>query len=656
MSQIFIPIAACQSEENRKKTLEDVLRSRAKRVYIAPGDVGRIPFERGALRDELMHQYKETIALFDAAGIETAAWIGTLGFGIPMTHYNQKIAEDYTRIQSICGKTYDDALCPLDPEFSKMTEGIVEDLARTGVRMIMLDDELCMSVRPGIGCACDRHMEEYCRRLGESVRREDVAHLVFTGGPSRYRDVWLDLMGDTMKDFCRGLREAVDRVDPTIRLGFCAGYTSWDFEGADAIELTRILAGSTRPFLRFSGAPYWLAMRRFGRQNLQTYIEYARTQNAWCRESDLEIEAFSESDTYPRDRFHTPATYSECFHLATLASDGMPILKYMYDYMCAPDFESGYVKAHVRNLPLQEKITQIFGDKRPVGIRVYEPMRRLKDAELGNLFPKGEPPTHASEKILMQRFAFSFAQMLVTPHAIPTVYEGEGLCGIVFGESARQIPDSARKKGLILDVKAAQILQSKGIDVGLLASEPMAGGFMELFGGNSPDTDLFQTSVVHRLTIKERTEVISHFVSNEFFADEKFPAAYRYENEKGERFLVYAFDAEQQQDSSSLYWSYARGKQVADQIEWLGGARLPARCDGHPQLYAVCKQDENNLALAYVNCHEDEIFDAKVTFADPIGKVRFHACTGKRIDAHTVVVDYVKPFGFIALEIEKNKK
>lgn len=653
MNQIFIPIAAAQSEENRKKTLDDVLRSRASRVYITPGDVGRIPFERGALRDELMRQYRETIALFDAAGVETAAWIGTLGFGIPMTHYNKAVAEHYTRIRSICDKSYDDALCPLDPDFTAMTEGIVEDLARTGVRMIMLDDELCMSVRPGIGCACERHMKEYCRRLGEEVSRDDLAHLVFTGGPSRYRDVWLDLMGDTLKDFCRRLRAAVDRVDPTVRLGFCAGYTSWDFEGADALELTRILAGNTRPFLRLSGAPYWLAARRFGRQSLQTYIEYARMQYAWCRASNLDVEVFSESDTYPRDRFHTPAAYSECFHLATLASDGLPILKYMYDYMCAPDFETGYVDAHVRNLPLQRQIDALFDGKEPIGIRVYEPMRRLKSAELGNLFPRGEIPTHAAEKVLMQRFAFSFAQMLVTPHAIPTVYEGDGLCGIAFGESARALPESARRHGLILDVKAAQLLQDAGVDVGLCSAEPMQGGFIELLGGISPDVDLFDTSEVYRVSVKEGAEIVSRFISNEFFATESTPAAYRYENADGERFLVYAFDAEQQKDSSSLYWSYGRGIQLADQIEWLGGKPLPFRCERHPQLYAVCRRDESATAIALVNCHEDEILDAKLTFSEPIGEVEFLACTGKRVDDHTVTIDYVKPFGFVALRLSQ---
>jgi len=651
MSQIYIPVSACQSAENLEKTLRDVQRSGASRVFLCTGDVGRIPFEPSELRSKIMEQFKYASAYFNNAGIETAAWIVTLGFGVPMTHYNKKIAEKYTRIRSICNKSYDDALCPMDPNFTQMTCGILEDLARTGIRMIMLDDELCMSVRPGIGCACDRHMEEYTRRLGETVSIEELGNKIFTGGPSRYRDVWLDLMGDTMKNFCRQLRSAVDRVDPTIRMGFCAGYTSWDFEGADALELTRILAGSNRPFLRFSGAPYWLASRRFGMQNLQTYVEYARMQNAWCKESGMDIEVFTESDTYPRDRFHTPASYSEAFHLATLASDNLPVLKYMYDYMCAPDFETGYVDSHVRNLPLQKQIIEAFSDKTAIGIRVYETMRRLRNAQLGDLFPKGQAPTHEAEKQLMRRYAFSSAQMLLCAHAIPTVYEGDGLCGIAFGENARSLPDTARRHGLILDIKAAHILQQQGIDVGLLSAKREIGGYMELFDGASPDTDLYNTSVIYRVTVKQEARILSRFISNELFSEEKSPAAYLYENSNGERFLVYAFDSEDQQDSSSLYWSYGRGKQIADALPWLAGTSLPARCERNPHLYAVCKEKDNTLAVAYVNGNVDEIIDATVRLSKSARSVRFIGCTGTQTDDKTLIIDTIKPYGVAALEI-----
>jgi hypothetical protein len=103
--------------------------------------------------------------------------------------------------------------------------------------MIMLDDDMCLSVRPGIGCFCDRHMELLSRELGEDLNGKPLEKLMFTGGRNRYRDAWLKVMGETMRKFCRSVRDMVNTVDPTVRLGFCAGYTSWDVEGADALAI-----------------------------------------------------------------------------------------------------------------------------------------------------------------------------------------------------------------------------------------------------------------------------------------------------------------------------------------------------------------------------------------------------------------------------------
>ena len=100
-------------------------------------------------------------------------------------------------------------------------------------------------------------------------------------------------------------------------------------------------------------------------------------------------------------------------------------------------------------------------------------MRKLEQAELG-AFPEGEYAVrHEVERSIMRRMLFSSAQKLLSSSAIPTVYEGTGLCGICFGESARSLPSEALSGGLILDAKAAVILQEKGVDVGLLSCESL---------------------------------------------------------------------------------------------------------------------------------------------------------------------------------------
>lgn len=646
MAEIFVPVSM-QAGQNTAQTLEDLAQIGAKRVYLALAQ--RMAFADGAVRKAMLAQIEQKYALYESAGYEVGVWIPSIGFGGPTAPYNREAAKDFTRIRSIFGKELDDAICPTDESFSDALCDFLQGLVRHGVKMIMLDDELCLSVRPGIGCACERHMAALSARLGAPISREELPMRVFSGGPSRERSAWIATMGDSMLAFCRKLRQAVDAVDPTVRMGFCAGYTSWDVEGVDAITLTRALAGNTRPFLRFTGAPYWCASLRFGRQTLGTVIETARLQAAWCRDADVEV--FSEIDTYPRDRFHTPAALGECFDLATRATDGMSALKYFYEYTCQPDYERGYVEAHVRHEALRREIDEVFGKKQSVGVRVYETMRKLEKADLG-AFPEGEYAVrHEAERSIMRRMMFSAAQKLLSSNAVPTVYEGEGLCGICFGENARELPLSAADHGLILDAKAALILQARGVDVGLASCEPMANPGKERFFDGSPETQIFDTSRVCRVTIREGARVLSRFVPlDEFYEEIDAPAAYLYENASGQRFLVYAFVGEEQGESSSLFWSYARGKQVADAVAWLGGRSLIARCERQPHLYAVAKEGEGRRAVAYLNLSIDEIADARIRFDAPVKNVRFVGCTGRIEDEHTLTIDYVKPYGFFAVE------
>ena len=263
MSEIFVPVPA-QSHGDREQIVADLRACGAKRIFLAYGL--RQAFDNNAARQREIDSYREAIEFYRNEGFEVAVWFATLGYGTPHTDANRATAKTYTSIRTILGKVGNDALCPTNEAFVSMMEEFVAQIAACHPSMMMLDDELCLSVRPGIGCACDRHLELFSERVGENVPMEGLPQRLFSGGKNRYRSAWLSLQGDTLKEFCARLRRAVDAVDPTIRMGFAAGYSSWDFEGVDALTLTRVLAGKTRPFLRFTGAPYWAAYHRFGRQ------------------------------------------------------------------------------------------------------------------------------------------------------------------------------------------------------------------------------------------------------------------------------------------------------------------------------------------------------------------------------------------------------
>ena len=196
------------------------------------------------------------------------------------------------------GREFGDAFCPLDPNYSEYIICNVKSVIQAGAKAVMLDDDLCLNIRPGLGCTCERHISDFEEKLGKSTDRENMKHIIFTGEASRERKIWLKSQGDSLRKLCRDIRNAVDEINPSVRLGFCAGYTSWDLEGVDALALTKILAGKAKPFLRLSGAPYWVGINRFAGQCAEHIVEFARMQLAWCKNSDVEV--FYENDRLPK--------------------------------------------------------------------------------------------------------------------------------------------------------------------------------------------------------------------------------------------------------------------------------------------------------------------------------------------------------------------
>ena len=604
----------------------------------------RIVLTSDTRRELIMKRISEAVKTYESLGYECGMWISTLGYGGPLYAFGEE--NPFTQIRSIVGAEVGDASCPTDEKFVSCVCRAIKDIAKAGAKIIMLDDELCLSVRPGLGCACENHLKEFSRRMGRKVALEELPALLFTGETNEYRKEWLKMQGDTMRAFCRSLRAALDEVSPDTRLGFCSGYTSWDVEGADAIELTKILAGGTKPFLRFTSAPYWLHKQRFGASPLPTFIELARMQAAWAKDEGIEI--FTECDTFPHDRFHTPVSHVQCFDAATMLTRDVGTLKYFYHYPCLPETERGYIDAHLASKETFEKLQNAFHSRNEVGVRVYEEMHKLAEATLPEKF---NPAT--SQKQIMTKHIFSEAQKMLSVNAIPTVYEGKGLCGIAFGENAKYLSNEAINNGLILDIDAAKILQIRGIDVGLIESKPLRLNILEDFGDGKPVSVFWATDLCD-LKINENAKVISEFVDTDYFTEPRYrtPSAYLYENKEGQRFLVYAFRAKNQPEISGMYWSYGRGKQIANVIEWLGGKALPAECCGHPYGYCRCNEDDASVAVAYFNCSPDGIDKLKFTFNKAIKSINVIGGRGTQTDERTIILEDIRSFGYVAITAE----
>ncbi len=288
-----------------------------------------------------------------------------------MGHTSKKVGNpsNYQYIHSMnTGET--GAFCPLGERFKNDFCTWIKNVAECGPDIIMLDDDFRLDMRTGdFGCFCDLHMVKIEEELGEKITKEQLKPYLISGSKNKYRSAWIKVQNNSMVSFAKALREALDSVSPQIRLGVCSCY-NWGY----IHDVTNVMAGNTKPFIRLIGAPYW-------EEPLGVLTELQRTEANWCKNCGYEV--FAEGDVYPRPRFGCSSSRLECYDMILRASgetDG--ILKYMLDYVSHPYYETGYIDNMVKNMPLYDEIDKHFSDKKCVGVRPYNVMNLHEDADV----------------------------------------------------------------------------------------------------------------------------------------------------------------------------------------------------------------------------------------------------------------------------------
>lgn len=636
------------SERQKKSFVKRMKQTGVDRVILfAPRSI-----QRDKVRERNLEVLRENVDFLKEAGFEVAVNLVTIGFGetleaqvIDDEKRTKSRADGITRLHDFYGNNTREAYCPEDPVLVESLCGYIQEIARAGVRTIILDDDLCMNIRPGLGCTCPRHMKLLEEKLGEPLTREDLINRVFCGGPNRYRDAWMQVMGDTLRKFCRKLREAVNEVDSEIRLGQMLSYTNWDLEGADAIELAKILAGNTKPIMRLSGAPYWVSsFQRFRHMGMElpAIIEFVRLQEEWCKGSGIEL--YDENDNFPRPRSHCPAALNECYDLCLTASGNVE--GFMHECEIGPEYldpeseyETGYELAHVMNAPKSAWLLSHFsGDSE--GLRVYEPMHKLAYMTF--------PEKFVGQQKVMDT-AFSPAQSFLANLSIPTKLSGEDCVGIAFGITPHFMSERERKGNLVLDAIAAEEMKKAGIDVGLKSMRLVEAPNEEYFPEDEMTITLYYfAGNYYQMELSEGAKVLSWFKSG----DEMMPAAYQYENADGQRFLVYSFDSYSIREDSDTFTSRNRQKQMFESIAWLG-KELCAACPGHPGLYMIARRDGEKLCVALCNTCMDWVYRPAVKLDREYARVESFDDSVELRSNMAVFKSDLPPFGFACFTVSE---
>lgn len=638
MYRISVPlINRTVTPDTREDYLREFRRAEVERVFLVPST----DMEKGCIYD--FEALCDNLRWFAERGVEAAIWVGeSLGHGGLLHDVAKKPqGQTVTNIVNLAGKAIGNTRCPLDPLFREHMARVLSQLATSGAKTILIDDDFRLSQRTDeFCCFCDLHLARIAQNYGKSVTREELRAHIMHGKPNAMRDAFLQAQGDSLRELAHLLRDAVDKVDPTVRLALCCCHSIWDSDGADPIELTEILRGQNPALLRLHGAPYWAARSS---KKMPAVLELSRMFAAFCKDTDFEL--INEGDAYPRPRYNTPASYVE-IHDALMRADcsTQGNLKYMCDYISPPTYELGYLNYHCRNLPLHHAIEQAFAGKEQLGVRVVIRPQPLKGADLDLTTPQIQSP-------------YPTAGALLGHCGIPTTYRDRGMCLAAFGETVNDIADDDLDGGLILDAVSAILLTERGIDVGLAANAPLRQllkpSKVNTLNGPYGNVRALMIDSEARLLVSEPSEK-AHIMLNAETPDGLVPLCYYYENAAGQRFLVLLFEGLSLNHHSGLLRSYLMQVTLTDGIVRISRRMMPVSCMGHPDLYILCAGDESekSMTVALFNCYADPIFAPFVMLGGEYSSFKGLNVNGK-LSGCEVTLDDIPPFSFAVFTVEK---
>ena len=143
MRKLYVPISM-DPEHNQDLYREDFKKLGVSHVFLTEPD--RLVYKHGECYELAMENARKHIQIYEDLGYECGVWISTLGYGHPLFTTVESHKETFRWIRSVVGCEKEDAICPTDQNFVARICRIITDFAKAGAKMIMLDDELCLSL------------------------------------------------------------------------------------------------------------------------------------------------------------------------------------------------------------------------------------------------------------------------------------------------------------------------------------------------------------------------------------------------------------------------------------------------------------------------------------------------------------------------------
>ena len=242
-----------------------------------------------------------------AAGVPSGVLVqSSLGHTAPITRAPFQLMVGFTT-----GVEFN-SYCPLDARTVEYLAAAIGRVAGEHPKVIMLDDDFRVMLRPAEGCACPLHMAAFNRENGTNMSREELLeHIKAHPRSTDPLTASFDRLQRTgLVDAVTAIRAAIDAVDPTIQ-----GINCTTGDECDTVTLTNpIFAGKGNPtIVRVPNGVYTPISAR----QISDTMRRAATSGAKCRKYGIDV-CLSETDTVPFNRYAKNARYLHAHYTASI--------------------------------------------------------------------------------------------------------------------------------------------------------------------------------------------------------------------------------------------------------------------------------------------------------------------------------------------------
>ena len=252
--------------------------------------------------------------------------------------------------------------CPYDDNFCEHFKNVMATLASYEPDVIMVDDDFRLMFRTGNGCACPLHMQEFNRRAGVDLTREELFEHLENDNQSVYAKIYIETQRDALLKGARAMRAGIDSVNPSLPGIFCGCGNNMEF----AAEIAEILAGEGNPVIvRINNGNYTPA----GARNFSKICYRAAVQRENL-EGKVQM-ILAETDTCPQNRYSTGAQSLHAHMTGTIlegASGAKHWITRLVDY--EPESGVAYRKILGRNKGFYEKLADMVPELKWRGCRM----------------------------------------------------------------------------------------------------------------------------------------------------------------------------------------------------------------------------------------------------------------------------------------------